>query len=213
MQIRYRSTLSCKEYVATRAWRDSTTRLEACPVHGPDCRHFARHGTYGRYTPWGTARIVRYYCRCARGTFSLLPDCFAAHLSGTLVDLEDAVVLAEQTDIATAARTAHPRVATPAGMRFSDAVRWLDHRIALVLVCLLTIRGLFPETFGPGSATLLEMRAASGMAPLLPALRELCDGHLQDLPAPVGFRRRCGRTSPVRRRQHPRERDPPAGLA
>ena len=60
MQIRYRSTLSCEEYVATRAWRDSTARLEACPVYGPDCRHFARHGTYGRYTPW--ANIWREYC-------------------------------------------------------------------------------------------------------------------------------------------------------
>lgn len=78
---------------------------------------------------------------------------------------------------------------------------------------LVTLRGLFPETFGPGPATLSAMRDVSGMAPLLPAMRELCADGLQDLPAPVGFRRRTGRTNPVRRRQQPKERDPPAGTA
>ena len=51
---------------------------------------------------------------------------------------------------------------------------------------LVTLRGLFPETFGPGPATLSAMRDVSGMAPLLPAMRELCADGLQDLPAPVG---------------------------
>ena len=213
MQIRYRSALSCEEYVATKAWRDSTARPDACPVHGPGCRTFARHGTYSRYTPWGPALIPRDYCRAAQMTFSYLPDCLAAHLSGTLVDLEDAVVQAERTDVATAARRTHPRAGTPAGVRVGDAVRWLDHRVALVMAVLVILRGLFPETFGPGAATLLEMRAMSGMAPLLPAMRELCADRLQDLPAPVGFRRRRGRTSPPVRRQQPKERDPPSGTA
>ena len=187
MQIRYRSTLSCEEYVATRAWQDSTARQSACPIHGPDCRTFARHGTYDRYTPWGPAQINRHDCRLAATTFSLLPDCFAAHLSGTLVALEDAVDLAERTDVATAAREAHPRAGTPAGVRACDAVRWLDHRVALVLMVLVTLRGLFPETFDPGPATLSAMRDVSGMTPLLPAMPGLCAGGFQDLPAPVGL--------------------------
>lgn len=211
MQIRYPSPLSGRDYVATEAWREA--RLDACPVHGPGCRTFARHGTYGRHTPWGPARIARHYCRAAQTTFSLLPDCLAAHLTGTLAALEDAAVRAERTDIATAAREAHPRAATPVGVSAGDAVRWLDRRVALVLIVLATLRGLLPETFGSGPATLLGMRAASGLAPLLPAMRELCADGLQDLPAPVGFRRRSGRTDPVRRRQQPRERDPPAGTA
>ena len=52
-----------------------TTRTSACS--------FARHGTYMRKTPRGT-RVARWYCPQSRTTFSLLPDCLAARLPGTL---------------------------------------------------------------------------------------------------------------------------------
>ncbi|MXY32762.1 MAG: hypothetical protein F4186_03510 [Boseongicola sp. SB0676_bin_33] len=98
MRIRYSSSLSGRDYVATEARREA--RLDACPVHGPGCPTFARHGTYGRHTPWGRARIMRQYFRAAETTFSLLPDCLAAHLTGTLAELEDSAVRAERSDIA-----------------------------------------------------------------------------------------------------------------
>ena len=87
------STLTSEDYVATQAWRSAS--LETCPVHGIGCRSLVRHGTYSRYTPFGPAKIVRYYCPRAPRTFSLLPDCFAAGLSGTLSDLEAAVEATE----------------------------------------------------------------------------------------------------------------------
>ena len=54
----------------------------------------ASHGTYGRKTPPG-AKIPRWYCRESHTTISLLPDCLAARLPGTLDDLEAVVVAAE----------------------------------------------------------------------------------------------------------------------
>ena len=211
MQVRYPSPLTSQEYVATQAWRDAT--LSACPVHGADCRCFSRHGTYSRYTPWGPAKIARYYCRGAPQTFSLLPDCFAAHLTGTLVELEAEVELAERAGVAAAAPESHPRAQTPAGVGRRDAIRRLDRRVALVLACLAVIRGLFPELFGGCPATLCAMQAACGSYSLLLSLRRMDPMPLQSVPAPVGFRRRSGRTDPVRGHQHSRARDPPGGAA
>ncbi len=85
-----------------------TPARDACPVHGPGGRTFARHGTYGRHTPWGPARIACHYCRAAETTFSLLSDCLAAHLTGTLAELEDSAVRAERTDIAQATHSCRP---------------------------------------------------------------------------------------------------------
>ena len=53
------------------------------------CRTFARNGTCGRRRHWGPAKITRRCGREARTTFSLLPDCLAAHLGGTLVEFHD----------------------------------------------------------------------------------------------------------------------------
>ncbi len=128
------STLTNEDYVATKAWRSAS--LEACPVHGGGCRSLVRHGTYSRYTPWGPAKIVRYYCPRARRTFSLLPDCFAAGLSGTLSDLEAAVEAAGTApSLQAAAREVRPRPAVnPAANR-----HWLKRRQALVLACLTSV--------------------------------------------------------------------------
>ena len=162
--------------------------------------------------PGVQAKITRYYCRGAPQTFSLLPDCFAAHLTGTLVELEAEVELAERAGVAAAAPESHPRARTPAGVGRRDAIRRLDRRVALVLACLAVIRGLFPELFGGCPATLCAMQAACGSHSLL-SLRRMDAMPLQSVPAPVGFRRRNGRTDPVRGHQHSRARDPPGGAA
>ena len=182
-------------------------------MHGADCRWFSRHGTYSRYTPWGPAKIARFYCRGAQQTFSLLPDCFAAHLTGTLVELEVEVCLAEADGVAAAAPESHPRAGTPVGVGCRDAVRRLECRVALVLACLAVIRGLLPDLFGECPATLCAMRAACGLDPVLLSLRRMDELPLQSVPAPVGFRRRRGRTDPLRVDQHSRARGPPDGAA
>jgi hypothetical protein len=57
---------------------------------------FARHGTYyARGTPPGT-EIARWYCLTGHCTFSLLPDCLAARLPGTLAEVESVVRAVEQ---------------------------------------------------------------------------------------------------------------------
>ena len=207
MQLRYPTALTSQEYVATQAWREAS--LSACPVHGAECRTFSSHGTDSRYTPWGPAKIARWYCRSVPQTFSRLPDCFAAHLTGTLVELEAEVELAERAGIAAAAEESHPWARTPAGVTRRDAVRRLDRRVALVLGCLAVIRGLFPDLFGACRVTLCALRAACGLQPLLLSLRKMDAIPLQSVPAPVGFRRRSGRTDPFWRHQHARVRDPP----
>ncbi|MEJ2325895.1 MAG: hypothetical protein P8Y25_03330 [Chromatiaceae bacterium] len=84
MQLRYACPYTGAEYVSQQAWQEAS--LPRCPLHPQDGCHFARHGTYERASPRGT-RVARWYCREGRCTFSLLPDCLAARLSGTLSEV------------------------------------------------------------------------------------------------------------------------------
>ena len=102
MQLRYPTRLTGEHYVDVRAWRDA--RLERCPNHPHGRCSFARHGTYTRKTPRGT-RIARWYCPESHTTFSLLPDCLAAHLPDTLDALETVVDCAERASSIKAAAT------------------------------------------------------------------------------------------------------------
>ena len=93
MQILYETPLSCEQYVTQKDWLNAT--LSHCPNHpGGGCR-FQRHGYYSRWTPYGDAFIARYYCRDSHTTFSLLPVFFAAHMRGTLDEVEQVAVAVE----------------------------------------------------------------------------------------------------------------------
>ena len=100
MQLRHPTQLTGEQYVAARAWRDA--ELERCPNHPHGGCSFARHGTYTRKTP-REMRVARWYCPQSRTTFSLLPDCLAARLPGTLDALEAVVAHAERARSLTAA--------------------------------------------------------------------------------------------------------------
>ena len=102
VQLRFRTGLTGEQYVTTQGWRDAT--LVRCPNHPGGGCSLARHGTYARKTPPGT-RIARWYCPESHTTFSLLPDCLAARLPGTLAELEHAVVTAERLPSVAAAAT------------------------------------------------------------------------------------------------------------
>jgi hypothetical protein len=93
VQLRFETSFTSKEYVTHQAWRDAT--LERCPLHPAGGCSFARHGTYERVNPPGT-QVPRWYCPEGHCTFSLLADCFAARLSGSLQEVEAVVVAAEQ---------------------------------------------------------------------------------------------------------------------
>ena len=81
MQLRFAIELTSTEYVSEQGWQKAS--LSHCPVHPEGGCGFCRHGTYRRVEPPGT-QIARWDCPLGQQTFSLLPDCFAARLSGTL---------------------------------------------------------------------------------------------------------------------------------
>ena len=180
VQLRYPSGLTGEQYVKARGWRNAT--LAACPNHpGGGCA-FARHGTYARKSPHGT-RIARWYCPDSHTTFSLLPDCLAARLPGTLQGVEDAVAAAE----------AAPSVAVAAdavragAVLLPGAMRWVRRRVRLVHRSLTAVRGLFPDRFVGCAAEVGAFRVRLDTAAVLVRLRELGAEQLPMLPAPLGF--------------------------
>jgi hypothetical protein len=134
-----------------------------------------------------------------------LPDCFAARLSGTLIELEAVVLAAEQ---------APSREAAADGLRLDielpGALRWMRRRVQAVYVALHLLKGLMPEHFASAWPTLLGFSACLGVESVLLALREIAAAHLSSLPPPLGF---CpppsGGGDPQGRFQHRVGPDPP----
>ena len=141
MQLRYASGHTGEGYVRAQAWRDAT--LERCPNHPHGRCSLARHGTYARKTPRGT-RIARWYCPQSHTTFSLLPDCLAARLPGTVDALEAVVVAAEQAPSQIAAANA----LRPDAVGLPGAMRWVRRRVRLVHHVLTIVIGLLPAPLG-----------------------------------------------------------------
>jgi hypothetical protein len=165
---------------------------------------FARHGTYERVRPRG-ARVPRWYCRKAHRTFSLLPDCLAARLSGTLTEVEAVVLALEQGPGREAvAGRLRPAIELP------GALRWSRRRLVHVHAALTVLRGLMPEDFGACTATVSAFRTHLDLAPVLPALRARAQLYLAELPTPLGFRSRLAIGGEHRHRfQHKTGPDPP----
>ncbi len=204
MQLRFETGLTSAQYVSRQAWREAT--LERCPLHPRGGCRFARHGTYERANPPG-ARVARWYCPQGHCTFSLLPDCLAARLPGTLEQVETVVVAVEQAaSLEAAADHLRPEVELP------GAIRWTRRRVQRVHSALHLLRGLEPERFAGWPATVGAWRARLGVAPVLAVLRERAADHLHVLPSPLGFQppRRAGGES-HRPGQHSIGPDPPLG--
>ena len=185
LQVRYATDLTDEEYVNRRAWNDATA--PECPWCRPGKCALAPHGFYPRVQPKG-AQVRRYLCRREGRTVSLLPDCLAAHLKGSLEELEGAVRAAEEADTrAEAVEQARPPGAgnpdSPASVR-----RWLGRREHGVRVLLVIIKGLIPERFTGVEPTLAGFGQQLDSDTVLRQLREVAAAHLGVLPAPVGFR-------------------------
>ena len=150
-------------------------------------------------------RIPRWYCRDVHCTFSLLPDCLAAHLPGSLAECEAVVAELEDTpSLELGADRLRPDVELP------GAMRWARHREQRVHAALVVARGLLPEFFAECPPTVSAFRARLGVEPVLPALREHLASHLAQIPSPLGFHpRRLAGGAPSRRRQHRPGPDPP----
>lgn len=186
LQVRFPTSLTDEEYVRQRAWNDATA--PACPWCPAGTCELAPHGFYRRVKPRG-ALIRRYLCRRVRRTVSLLPDCFAAHVTGSLEEVEAAVrVSSGAASRAAAVERARP----PPQGSLASAERWLERRVEWVAVLLVTVKGLCPERFTGVAPTLAGFGQQLGSDTVLRELREVAEQYLQDLPAPVGFRYRGG---------------------
>ncbi len=117
---------------------------------------------------------------------SLLPDCLAAHVTGTLEELEAAVV---QAGKAATQAAAGERARPPGECSLVSAQRWLQRREQWVEALLVTVRGLYPERFAGVAPTLAGFGQQLGSGSVLRSLREVASEHLQELLIPVGFQR------------------------
>ncbi len=145
----------------------------------------SRHGTCERYTPYGPALIVRYYCREGRTTVSLLPDGIAARLTGTLADLAREVRTAELEGVEEAAQSGSPNPHIDRATRIARVKR----RQELLYRSLGAIRGFLPDRFAGCLLQLVPMEVAvGGPFVLLLLLRCWCADSLSVLPPPIGFR-------------------------
>lgn len=182
MQLRFPTGLSGEDYVKREVWREA--RLERCPRHPSGGCGFRRHGTYERQSPPGT-QVPRWYCRKAHQTFSLLPDCLAARLPGTLMAVEAVVGTVEEApSLEAAADTLRPDIELP------GAIRWTRRRVRAVQAGLTALRGLLPERWQSVPATVTAFGEAVAVKPVLPTLRAITSPYLAFLPAPLGFRHR-----------------------
>jgi hypothetical protein len=201
-QIRWNIQLTCEEYVSQEFWRYAS--LPACPLHPEGGCGVQRHTAYARVNPPGTL-IPRWYCAEGHVTISLLPDCFASRMSGSLVNLEQ--VVAEAEAAATLTLAAHEL----RGARWPGALRWLRRRRDLVRRTIVLVITLLPEVFVGCAPTLAAVRARLLLpvdACVLVRFREIAARHLVTMPPPVGFGPRTwGCTSMRRSRQH--ETGPP----
>ena len=203
VQLRYATNVTGAEYVSRKLWREAT--LSCCPLHPGGGCGFARHGTYRRVSPPGTL-ITRWYCPEGRCTFSLLPDCLAARLSGTLAELEAVVRHVEQTgSLEAACADLRPDIELP------GVLRWVRWRVAAVHFSLIVLKGLLPECFRDCEPTLGAFSRCLGVDDVLVTVRRIAAAFLPRLPAPLGFvpRRRPG-GGRDRARQHRTGTDPPA---
>lgn len=179
VQLRFAIRLTGEQYVSSKAWEHAI--LAVCPVHRGKACGFARHGTYERKTPPGT-RVPRWYCSAAHCTFSLLADCFAAKLPGTLAEIEEVVLGVEQ---APSQEKAAESIRTD--IELAGALRWMRRRLFLVRVTLITLVGLIPALLVGTAPTIGGFRRRLGVEPVLAELREIAAAHLAWLPPPLGF--------------------------
>ncbi len=180
MQLRFETPYTSTQYVTQQAWRNAS--LKRCPLHPYGGCSFARHGTYERVSPPGT-RIPRWYCPEGHCTFSLLADCFAARLSGTLCETEAVVEQVERArSLEAAADVLRPEIELP------GVLRWMRFRVQSVHLIFTLLKGLMPEWFLACEPTLFSFRQELALRWVLPALREIAAIHLPVLPSPLGFR-------------------------
>jgi hypothetical protein len=143
-------------------------------------------------------QIARWYCPTGHITFSLLPDCLASRLGGTLDAVEEVVATVEAkvaagSSIEKAAGEIRPDIDLP------GAVRWVRLRLGSVRLLLLALVTLMPGQLG-GDPRLGAVVKVLGTEQALLRLREVGAAHLGSLAPPFGFGPRPKRR--LRKRRH-----------
>lgn len=155
-----------------------------------------RNGSYERAEPPG-ARVARWYCPLAHTTFSLLPDCLAARLPGSLAELEQVVAAVEQApSLEGVADRLRPDIQWP------GRLRWVRRRLSQVHAALAALITMCPVLVGNCEPTLGSVRARLGERDPGASLRELSEAWLTVLPPPLGFGPRLPRGCSGRQQQH-----------
>ena len=132
-------------------------------------------------------------------TFSLLPDCLAARLPGTLAELEEVVAEAEQ---ARSLMAVADQLRSDA-VELAGAMRWVRRRVLLVQHVLRLVIGLLPQQLSGCRAEITACRKRPGSEAVLVSLRSLTGPWLPAVAAPLGFRPHgIGREHPTGRIQH-----------
>ena len=139
-------------------------------------------GTYARGTPAGT-QVARWYCRESHTTFSLLPDCLAGRLPGTLTELEEVVAEAEQARsvMAVAGQLRRDAVELPGAMRSVRRYVRLVHHI------LRLVKGLLPQQLSGCGAEIAACGQRLDSNAVLVSLRSPTEPWLPTLAAPSVF--------------------------
>ena len=208
IQIRYGTDLTVEDYVTQKAWWDASP--PDCPYHRQGGCRLVPHGTYGRKQPDGV-RVRRFLCPRSGRTVSLLPDCLAAHWSGTLAEVEAVVREAAR---ASSLEEAANRLRTDR-VSLASALRWVRRRVLAVQALLTALCTLYPERFGALEPRLEDFSRALDSQAVLPCLRAIAEQRLGALPAPAGFFRPwngAGLAGPARL-PHANGLDPPAAAA
>jgi transposase-like protein len=195
VQLRHETALTSEQYVSQEGWRQAS--LAQCPLHPRGSCGFARHTTYTRKSPPGM-RVARWYCPKGRTTFSLLPDCLASRLSGSLDEVEQVVTTVARRKAEGASLEQIAGELRPELMDLRSALRWVKRRVRAVEVALLALVTLLPGRLGD-DPSVLAVRKTLATAQALVRLRAIGAAHLGSLAPPLGFGPRPKRR--VRRRR------------
>lgn len=152
--------------------------------------------------------MARWYCRQARMSFSLLPDCLCSRLGGSLDEAERVVVMSEVMGVEAAAQAI--RVDE---IELPGVLRWLGRRRRGVRAAVLALATAMPGRLGT-VAEVGAVRLVLGTERALVALREIGSDRLHALGPPVGFGPPCVRRGQRGSRvQHETGPDPPGAGA
>lgn len=203
LQLPHQTECTDSEYVNTEGWKEAP-RPEKCPLADKCKGRIQGHGTYSRQTPDGM-RVRRWRCAQCGGTVSMLPSCMAAHLQGSLEEVEKAVGAAQGEP-----RPAPEEVHPSAHIEPQGAARWLRRRVRRVVAGLQVAGTLLPDRFAGLPPTVEAFRGALGGKPALGRLRKAAAAQLQQLPCPIGFScRSIAAPAQPGKTQHSSGLDPP----